>query len=550
MSRFLHASFDHTLAGVDAVGSDRRTSRRLVDIATILLILAAWLAVARLVTAGERTVLYDTFRDIAWAQNMRAGCVWADPTLPDQPYWYAPGGPLLVAGLSAITGCSVTDLYGYAAYWFGSLLPVLTFVLVRGAWGRATALLALPAVFIGSQWWLTHGIVGVPGSHGIAFNLLGLICWQRVVRQRTADQPRRHALRWPVLTGVVLSATTWFHPLCGIVLAGTIAGHTLLDLVLAASARRPGKTAHEPRALLVPMLIVAAVALALTLPLIIHMVGIQAGDPRLMRFFAGELAEPDFYAQARTPLVVPAALLGVWCVVLRYPGSVWLVAYLVVGLLGQAGGYVAGLTGWSVLQFLPHEFQWHAQFAIGVCAAIGLMHVALGLAGGRRALQPLFGVMLMTIVLGPGLRDLGRARDYLISLEPLLADTRELRAWILTNTGLADTFVCEPDTAHQIVAPLTGRKCVVVSPGHTNPAVDLHARLRAMNELLHTADAQRFHQLAQQYCVDYLLQRAASADELVTLRARYAAWPALAPVFASSDGRWIAYRVSASEERP
>jgi len=203
-----------------------------------------------------------------------------------------------------------------------------------------------------------------------------------------------------------------------------------------------------------------------------------------------------------------------------------------------------------MLQFLPHEFQWHAQFALGVGAAIALMHVALGLAGGRRALQPLFSVMLMTIVRGPGLRDLGRARDYLISLEPLLADTRELRAWILTNTSLADTFVCEPDTAHQIVAALTGRKCVVVSPGHTNPAVDLHNRLRAMNELLHTTDPQRFLKLARDYRVDYLLHRATSTDELSTLRSRYADWTALAPVFASSDGRWIAYRVSASEEPP
>ncbi len=538
---------------MDAAGPNRRPSGRLVDTAIIVLILAAWLAVVRIVTAGERTVLYDTFRDIAWAQNMRAGCFWADPSLPDQPYWYAPGGPLLVAGLSAITGCSVTDLYGYAAYWLGGLLPVFTFVLVRRAWGLATALLALPAVFIGSQWWLTHGVVGVPGSQGLGLNLLGLLCWQRVVRQaqqHPASQPAGRRLVWPMLTGVVLAGATWFHPLCGIVLAGTIAGHVLLDLVLAASARRPGKTVHERRALLVPMLIVAAVSLALTLPLIIHMVGIQAGDPRLMRFFAGELAEPDFYAQARTPLVVPAGLLGVWCVVRRHPGSVWLVSYLVVGLLGQAGGYVAGLTGWSVLQFLPHEFQWHAQFAIGVCAAIGLMHVAAGLAGGRGAMQLLVGAILMTLTLTPGLRDLGRARDYLISLEPLLADTRELRAWILTNTTLADTFVCEPDTAHQIVAALTGRKCVVVSPGHTNPAVDLRARLRAMNELLRTGDPQRFHQLARQYRVDYLLQRAASAGELVTLRGRYAAWPALAPVFASSDGRWVVYRVSAPEERP
>ena len=524
-----------------------------VDAAIILALAAAWLGFVGAVTGGKRTIYYDTFRDMAWAENIRAGRVWADPALPDQPYWYAPGNPLLMAGVAIVTGRPVVDVYAYSAFWCNALLPILLYLLVRVVWDRTTAIVALPAVFLGSFWWLTHAVAGIPGIQGLALNLVGLLCWHRCLATAQAagtDQPRRPGWVWPVLTGVVLSLSAWHHPLCAIVLAGAIFLHAAMDFVITGLGKQAVPWRGRIRyALPGRMLVVAAVAGALTAPLIVHMLGVQMKNPWLLRYFASELIDPDYYAHAHVPLVVLCASLGVWFVMRKSPCTLWIVAYLLAGLIGQAAGYLGQSPHWYIPYALPHEFQWHGQLALGICAAVGITGLARAIAARltlpprSRLIVPLSAALLCVAVFGPALRELSRTDDDLLDLEPLLADTRELCTWIRANTGLEATFVCHREMAYQVVSGLTGRKCIVVSPGHTNPSVDLRRRLNDLDTMLRATDAEAFARLAADYGATHLLLPIAGPEDLPEVRRRYDAWPCLEPVFVASDGTALVYRI-------
>ena len=76
----------------------------LADGAVVAVLVVGWIGCAYAVTGGQRTALYDTFREMAWAENMRAGRIWDDPVLLGESYWYAPGNPLLMAAIASATG--------------------------------------------------------------------------------------------------------------------------------------------------------------------------------------------------------------------------------------------------------------------------------------------------------------------------------------------------------------------------------------------------------------------------------------------------------------
>ena len=526
-----------------------------IDAVIVLTIVVAWLGFVALLTGGWRMIFWDTFRDMAWAENICAGQVWADPSLPNQSYWYAPGNPLLAAGLALLTRQPVVSIYGYSAFWWDALIPVAIYLLVRTVWDRLTALCALPAVFLGSFTWLTHCTATTPGFQGVVFELVGLLCWHRCV-QATAGStglPRRRWI-WAPVTGFVLSLSAWYHPLCAIVLAAAIGLHTALDMAVPGLGH--AATRHRPSghlALLGPMLVVALVAATLTAPLMMHFLPLQARNPALLHFFADELIDPRYYAQALAPLVVLGVLPGVWFIVRRTPQAAWVIAYLLVGLLGQAAGYLAQLRGWRMPYLLPHEFLWHAQLATGICAAVGVTGLARALAQGahsapgRRAAVGLAAVALLVVTTGPGARGLPQSGKYLRDLEPLLARTAEVRAWIRANTSLAATFLSSSDTTYEIVCGLTGRKGVVLPPGHTNPAVNPADRSRDSQTMLETTDPGTFRLLAERYGVTHLVLVFMTPAPVPEVRARYAPWSWLEPVFHSSDGTAIIYHVRAAE---
>lgn len=516
------------------------------------LIVAIWCALVAFATGGDRAVFYDTFRDTAYAENMLAGRFLSDPCITGQPFWYAPGNPLLFAGISKLTGVSVASLYASSAYWLNLLNFLLLYLLVRGIWGRAVAGVTLPMLLVGSFWWFMIAAAPMPSVQGVSLNLIGLMCWHR---------SREPARIWPIVTGIGLAASTWHHPLCGVMLAAAIFVHAIIDAAwLYRSAKCPSTTTAgtEPGRYgpsrpdryfrLRQMLIVAGVAAALTAPLIIHLVRLPKINMDPFLHVPNEMLDLRFALHAHAPLTLVFGIAGAILIVKRTPAAAWIVAYLIVGALGQVPGYLGHFLKWPVPFLLPHEFQFHGQLALAVCAAVGL--VALARWSHARAthtgrLWLPFGrciVFACLLTLTPALRYLPQARNYFISIDQQLDRNKEWLTWLRENTPIDATIACQPQTAYLLVCGLTGRKTVALPPGHLNPAVDADQRASDVETMLTTSDEAEFLSLAVKYGADLLIvpREPPPADGRWEARA---SWSCLQAALASTNDAPNVYRI-------
>ena len=522
-------------------------SRWFGDGVIILVLLVGWVVLVGGLTRGRRTATYDTFRDMAWAENIRAGRIWSDPTLAELPAWYPPGGPLLVTAASILTGRPIVDVYGYASWWLNALLPVMLYLLARSAWDRTTAIVALLTVPLGSVWLLTHAVANVPSVQGTALSLLSLLGWHRCVLSAGV---LRRGLCWSLATGLILALAAWFHPLCAIMPAAAIFLQVALNT---AFPRRMIPGSASRRQVASCMLLAGLVAGVLSAPLLRQMLaGLRAPNPAPLLYFANDLDNPAYYAHAQAPLIVLAALAGIHFIVRFEPGTLWIVMYLLVGLLGQAAGYLRFTHGWPVPALLPHEFQWHGHLAVGCCAAVGIASLARALAsraagdrrGSRIRTTVLWLTVLVAVTVGPALRWLPRAGMHLLDLEPLLTGHSELIEWIRADTTLDQVFVTDPDLAYMVVAGLTGRKCAAVPACHSNPRAEARRRLEDVERMLATSDAAEFARLAERYQAECFLILATPPGAARAVLGRYADWPFLRPVFVSSDATTVVFRIA------
>jgi hypothetical protein len=510
---------------------EHRRPSWLLDGVIVLLILAAWLPVAWYLTGGLGIVWYDTFRDMAWAENMRVGRIWADPVVAGQTWWYAPGGPLLAAAVARLTGWPVAEVYAASPAWCNGWIPAALYVLARVAWGRGTALLALATVLLGSYWWYTHVAAPIPGIQAVTLMLLVLLGWHLSV---TAGR----AYTWAAISGVLLALATWYHPMCGILPAFTIALQVLYD------ALRPRKCRQR---LLGRMLVVAGTALVLTLPLIVHMLAVHAQNRRLLEYMAAEVTRPPFYAHAYTPLVVPAFLVGVWVILRHAPQTFWAVAYLLAALLLQIPAYLTRYLDLNAPYLLPHEAQWHMQIAEGLCAAVAIMWLArqLAQAAKRPRLVPAAAIVLGTLAVGPAMWHLTPDDSYFVSVPQLQEQTRQVRAWIQMHTALEDTIACDPELGYKVVSGLTGRKCIAVPIGQMNPAPDVRQRHDVLHALVSGKEPAAAAETARKYGARYLLFQTTEGGAAAV--EPWDACPALERCFTADDGSAVIYRIRAEE---
>lgn len=543
-----------------------------IDAFILLLVVLAWMLFAWQLTAGRPVVMLDAFRDMAYAENIRAGRIWSDPTIPGLPFWYPPGNAGLFALLSRLSGRSPPELYATAAFWLNWLGPCLLYLLVRSAWGRVAGLLAVPLVGLGSMWWLTHSLGAMPSVHGVALNLVTLLLWRTCAQ----GSPGR-----AIGTGLALAVTAWHHPLCALIVAGTIFLDSLawpaVDTLIARASRlgppghsrRPARWDGRPPAsrrsvpdgsarrrstatgwsLLEPMLVVAVIAGVLTAPLIWHLLRLGTANDAPYRYMAQQLSDLRYAAQAHAPLVPLFGLLGVRLVLWRTPQERWIVSYLVVSLLGLALGQLRAATGWPLPALLPHQFQWHAQLALCACAAIWIPAAASVLTRwarqrwSRRFQRGEAILLLAAAALVPALSGIGEVRRWLVFLDARLAGRQPVVHWICENTTLESVFASPPEDAYVLVAGLTGRKCVAVPAGHMNPGVDAQRRLADLARMLEVEREEDFLALARAYGVTHLLVLRDSPEELSAIRDRYDTWNSLERVFETQSDPALIYRL-------
>jgi hypothetical protein len=479
-----------------------------IDVTVIGIMAALWVGWLAPDVGRWQPVAYDTFRDAAGTENVLAGHGLCDPMIAGQPYWYAPLGPMLFAGISRLTGQAPLAAYAGSILWLNLLLPIGWYAFARVCWGWRAGVAAVPLIWLGSRWWSTHAAVPMTSTQGVVLLIGVLLAWT------VAAQHRRS---WSIAVGALLAACTWYHPLSGVLAAAAIAMQAWIG----------------GRELRIRMLIAAAVCAPLVVPLIWHLLGLTIVNRAPLEFFAPELHERTFALQSGAWLIYAPAAIGLMAV-LRHRGRTGVVlGYALAALVGQGLGYIRLWTAVAVPVLTPHEFQWHFQIAVGWLAACGTACVAdwaaarLGPPSSRVAVTSTAMMLaLVAAVVGPGARSaIAHHADYWgpTLLEP--AD-RSVVDWIRQHTAIDAVFLAREELGYFLIAGRTGRKVVAPPLGHANVTVPAAQRIRDRERMFEATSPDELRAGLTAYQVQFAILDGGDLDR----GARWQAWGLFEPL--------------------
>jgi hypothetical protein len=494
--------------------------------AGVLVIALAW---CWWTSRGAVSVTYDSFRDMAWSRAMLLGRWWQDPVLAGEPPWYPPGGPWLTAVICRLTGADVATVQTASALWWNALIPPAVFLVVRTTLDRATAVVSIPCLVLGSLWWMTHLAAPMPSIQGLLPQLIAIALFVGATRSRRWWFPAGGA-------GLTLGATFWVHPLCAAMGAVAVVG-----LGVSWMLRR---SSNESRTPIAAVALAGAVALLTSWPALALQLGLERLNTVPMRYTAPELFNPDFALQWHAPLLLPLAALGLWCL-WRRPAAGWVLPILALGLAGQLPVIVEALGLGSPFRLLPHEFQWHTQVATAVLAACGITAVAALVAGRLRRLQVpdvAWSALIAIAVLSSSLWFVPLAGSYQVDLGEFERRRGPLAEWIRRAVPPDAVFAADPHHCLLTVAGLTGRRCVAVPPGFMNPSVAPGHREAVLTTILTTKDDETFLAAMHTAGATHLLV-IVDAPGSAALARRAASSPSLRLGFSSADGRQLVFQV-------
>ncbi|RLE26076.1 MAG: hypothetical protein DRJ65_06305 [Acidobacteria bacterium] len=492
------------------------------------------------VTNSGHSLPYDAFRDTAWSQNMLEGEVWSDPSILGAPWWYSPAGPALMASIAAISGQETPYVHAQSSLWLNPLILTIFFILMWRTSDFPTAVSVLPLLLFGSLWWMTHIAAAMPSIQGVVPALLSLLLWSWCVEALLAGEERsRTIVLRGVVTGLGLAVTAWWHPVCALVVAGALGFH-VLGLALSR------KTQWRRLGLMLGSTVIPAALL--TAPLLVHILTMVRRNPVPFQYVAPEMSNPAFAIGGSTPAVGLLAIVGLILILKDWARLGWLPGFLAIALIGQAPAYLSWWRRLDLPVLVPHEFQWQGQLAIAALAAIGLVNLIrfifrhFGKFPGSRFLPPVVGGFLLIGSLAPAFSYLPFAEAYLADVDGIIAIRQEVVDWIKNSTDIDDVIACPAPEAYMLVGGLTGRKCVALPAGHTNPSVDASRRLILLSTLQTTPDEWVFLQTAQGLNVHYVLVTLNSV-EAVDFHRRLKEWPRTRQVFSSRRGRSFIFEV-------
>ena len=499
------------------------------DAAIVITIALAWWLwlygpVREIMPVGD-----DSYRDTAYVENILEGRVLEDPSMPGLSWWYAPGGPLFFAAISRVTGVAPIPLYSSSILWLNVWIPIGIFLVVRLYWDRAVGVAALLMVWLGSRWWQTHMAMPLPSVQGLVLVLLALAVWRAAIGR---------GYGWSIVLGFVLATCTWHHILSGAIVSAAIGLHALSWAISVPSAGRYGPFKRA--------LVAGGVCGVLVSPLAWHLLTTPwRNSPH--SYVAQELGCLDFAVHAATPMVIPLAVTGIVLIARRLAGAgSWVLSYLVVGLAGQGTVYLRRWLGIPLPILLPHEFQWHGQFAVGVLAGVGLVGVSR-LVVRRLQTRTLRGVastivasLLVVAVIAPdGGRAWERIDDYWHSGR-CSPDVQATMEWIRRNSEITDVFVCRYIPAYYEVAGRTGRKLILMPEGRANFAADVQQRRRDLYRLEMTQDPQEFVDIAvKRYGARFVY----IVEEESRLLERWLQWECFELAYRSPEGKRTILRI-------
>lgn len=439
----------------------------------------------------------DTYRNIAYAQNLLNGnSLFSDPAVKGEYIWYPPLEPLIMAGLSKITGLSLFTLYNYSVLYINFFIPLLFFLFVTQVLGKRIAFFAV--FFIPIMPWLnSHVFKGaMPSVHGFAF-ILGAFILFLYFEKKGFTYPRS------VVAGIVTGLCLLLHSLSGLILFLSI---TLVLMINKCLFKKPYRIPH--------FLLMVSIPIILFSPYLIPNLLRPKLNPEPLTYFSDVLYNPEFvlYFSHMSLFIIFFffALYGILKLVPRIPETPVLLLYviLVITLVGQLLGYIhdnAEKGGFfrfakGIPSLIPHEFQWFFQLFILVFMAWAFLDISYRLAEKKHSVTAY--ILIFFLVL-PGYITL-LEKNKPVFTEKGTYNPPDYVSWILENTDKNDVFVVSNYYAlYFSIQPYTARKILYSDAGYMNFNVNTKKRAEDKRRFLHTADMEELSEITGKYDINY-----------------------------------------------
>lgn len=457
------------------------------DWVCIGLLLAAYQVYLSKIDPSNWPLHYDAFRDLASMENLRAGFWWRDPVLLGKPPWYPPLFTWVHGSLATLLDIEPYKFTSISRFWFNCWIPAAMFILLRNSVSRIAALAGPVILVVTSAWWSRHLTVAMPSIQSVLLVLIGLHAWHR---SRLAKQPC-----WT--PGLMVSLALWTHPVASIMLVGSMT----IDSVLTSCCT----SATDRKRILRQLIVAGAIAAVLASPVLINQLRLPRLNPEPRTYFGLELYMPKYAFQFHALPAPLFGLAGAGLILSRRPELRWIVAYIIVGSVGQILGYIGEAAGHQSLLFVPHQFQWHTQIALTLSVVVFLDWI-VPRAMANRPLRIKGWILLGFIAsLSVGIPNQPGQTSSVLGAARLYRKHENLIEWIRAQTNIDDVFVAEPSVAYFTVSAYTGRKCLLSFPAHINPAADVPARESAQAKLLSSTDPVTLRKIIDQFSVNYLV---------------------------------------------
>jgi hypothetical protein len=471
------------------------------------------------------------YREMAAAQTLLDQGFGPDAAYLGESIWYNPLSSWIAAALSFASGRGPREVVPRIGPWVNLLAPVAFFALVTLLVDGWTALCALAAfLFVTANsfpFWQAASYSPWFAPENYAQGLLYLCLLGATVASRRERSLVAHAA-----VGLCLGFTFLAHTAPALV-----AGVVLVLLALDRVRHGEGQAAAGQLA------VALAAALAVSYPLVVHVVGRY--HLRMVNHFPSQAPETLLDLNERAALLAALAKHSpLVLAVLALPGHLWrrrqspegrvLLAWTLAVLMFLAYGDLKGVAlkfGLTLPSVVPtFHFLFHSMTLVSVGFGVAVMALARRLSrlardrAGLTARPEAFAVALTLLVLLFTREAHVRRPDASVvrqqALDLASAIPADAVAWIRAHTPNDAVFLSTDEVSLYVVSP-AGRKVVCTNRYFSSPYVDWARREQDRHRLfalLRDGDLERFDRLAETYDVDYVV----ASDGLPSLLRRLA----------------------------
>jgi hypothetical protein len=462
----------------------------------------------------------DLYRDIAQAQTIADGALFADPHYRGEKAWHNPLLPAMVALVSRLTGLPAHVAYVRLGAYVNLLAPLAFYLWVWRLTGTAGAAAAtLGFVFYRENWaanWVTAGyspwLFSITASQ--PFLYASLIAYHSAL---VRGGRRRYALVG-VLAGLTfLAAAAPALIVAAVVLAGALAS--------ALRGRQDARGAI-PR-LVADHAVMALAAAAVAAPFLYTIAGhyqlhVRNAVPTLWEW--ASLQTLEVAGRPRWPRLAAlgGAMTLLWRARRRPLETVLAASFVLAAAALLAHREALALAGLSFPKLVPaHYFVLYLQ--AGQWMLVGVLVDRVAALAGRaarrwapRLASPAPSAACLAALTGAGVAAAwpGYAQRGYFETARRAAVREQERvpanaafAWIREHTHPDDVFLATESMVLRVVGP-AGRKAVLVGDVFSNPYVDWQRRRQAMERLYRTLthrDGARFRAAAGEFRVTHIL---------------------------------------------